>query len=69
MELSGIKAVTIPQGDVKSIAVGGVTIWRKAFAQSHTPIAPIETGGFMIGGNQPTPTEHEQDGSLDGSEE
>ena len=29
MNFAGVKSITIPEGDVKSIAVGGVTVWEK----------------------------------------
>ena len=29
MNFAGVQSVTIPEGDVKSIAIGGVTVWQK----------------------------------------
>ena len=29
MNFAGVKAIAIPEGDVKQIAIGGVTVWRK----------------------------------------
>lgn len=29
MNFAGVKAITIPEGDVRSIAIGGVTVWQK----------------------------------------
>ena len=29
MNFAGVKAITIPEGDVKSIAIGGATVWEK----------------------------------------
>lgn len=29
MNFAGVKSITIPEGDVKSIAIGGVTVWQK----------------------------------------
>lgn len=30
MNFAGVQSVTIPEGDVKSIAIGGVTVWEKS---------------------------------------
>ena len=29
MNFAGVQSITIPEGDVKSIAIGGVTVWQK----------------------------------------
>ena len=29
MNFAGVKSITIPEGDVKSVAIGGVTVWTK----------------------------------------
>jgi hypothetical protein len=29
VNFAGVKAITIPEGDVKSVAIGGVTVWQK----------------------------------------
>jgi hypothetical protein len=29
VNFAGVKSITIPEGDVKSIAIGGVTVWQK----------------------------------------
>ena len=29
MNFAGVKSITIPEGDVRSIAIGGVTVWQK----------------------------------------
>ena len=29
MNFAGVKSITIPEGDVKRIAIGGVTVWTK----------------------------------------
>lgn len=31
MNFAGVQSVTIPEGDVKSIAIGGVTVWTRPF--------------------------------------
>lgn len=36
MDFSQVKAITIPEGDVKKIEIGGVTVWEK-----KVPIASI----------------------------
>ena len=44
MNFAGVHSVTIPEGDVKSIAFGGVTVWEKRVWPT-----PLYTGVFLVG--------------------
>lgn len=43
MTLTGISAVRIPEGGVKSISVGGRTIWQKPVTERYTELEYIES--------------------------
>lgn len=45
MNLTGVTAIRIPEGNVKSISVGGHVLWQKPDTEPYTELAYIESTG------------------------
>lgn len=45
MNLRGVSAIRIPEGSVRSVTVGGRTIWQKPDTEPYTELAYIESTG------------------------
>jgi len=59
VNFAGVKAITIPEGDVKSIAIGGVTVWTKPNPLPYdAEVEYVESTGaqYVDTGVAPTPT-------------
>lgn len=57
IDFSQVKALTIPEGDVKSISIGGVVVWQKPQEQSwHTIWSGSKSFGVTFNGNSGTPS-------------
>ena len=56
MNFAGVQSVTIPEGDVRSIAIGGVTVWTKPNPLGSVAFSGAQNSNLykLFSGNQPS---------------
>lgn len=49
LDFSNVKAITIPEGEVKQIDIGGVTVWKKPTGNMFDPDSANKFYGYPSG--------------------